>query len=127
MRRAMRGVTMLGIILSGESASPVRLLKIGLIAVARPAEGGRPIPHAPSASIAMRNTELLLLACGGGAVDAVSYLELGRVFTANMTGNTLLLGLALVQAESPAAIRSAVALAGFLVGGALGACIVERR
>ena len=85
------------------------------------------MPHSPSTSIATRNTLLLLLACAGGAVDAVSYMELGRVFTANMTGNTVLLGLALVQAESQAAVRSAVALAGFLVGGALAAWIVERR
>jgi uncharacterized membrane protein YoaK (UPF0700 family) len=69
---------------------------------------------------------LLLLACAGGAVDAVSYMELGRVFTANMTGNTVLLGLAIVQADSHAIVRSALALAGFLIGGAVGACIVER-
>ena len=89
--------------------------------------GGLPMPYPPSTSIATRDTLLLLLACAGGAVDAVSYMELGRVFTANMTGNTVLLGLALVQAESQAAVRSAVALAGFLVGGALGAWIVARR
>jgi uncharacterized membrane protein YoaK (UPF0700 family) len=77
-------------------------------------------------STATRSTLLLLLACAAGAADAVSYMELGRVFTANMTGNTVLLGLALVQAESQAALRSALALAGFLVGGALGAWIVER-
>jgi uncharacterized membrane protein YoaK (UPF0700 family) len=70
---------------------------------------------------------LLLLACAAGAVDAVSYMELGRVFTANMTGNTVLLGLALVQAESAAAVRSAFALVGFLVGSALGAWIVDRE
>jgi uncharacterized membrane protein YoaK (UPF0700 family) len=88
---------------------------------------GLPMSHHSSTSIATRNTLLLLLACAGGSVDAVSYLELGRVFTANMTGNTVLLGLALVQAESQAAVQSAVALAGFLVGGAFGAWIIERR
>jgi uncharacterized membrane protein YoaK (UPF0700 family) len=82
--------------------------------------------HPPLTSTATRNALLLLLACTAGAADAVSYMELGRVFTANMTGNTVLLGLALVQAESQAALRSALALAGFLVGGALGAWIVER-
>jgi uncharacterized membrane protein YoaK (UPF0700 family) len=84
------------------------------------------MPHLPSTAIATRNTLLLLLACAGGAVDAVSYMELGRVFTANMTGNTVLLGLALVQADSHAIVRSALALAGFLIGGAVGAWIVER-
>jgi uncharacterized membrane protein YoaK (UPF0700 family) len=75
---------------------------------------------------ATRNALLLLLACAAGAADAVSYMELGRVFTANMTGNTVLLGLALVEAERQATIRAALALVGFLVGGALGAWIVER-
>jgi uncharacterized membrane protein YoaK (UPF0700 family) len=79
-----------------------------------------------STSIRLRNTLLLLLTCAAGYVDAIGYQELDRVFTANMTGNTVLLGLALVEADSPAALRSGLALAGFLVGGALGACVVER-
>jgi uncharacterized membrane protein YoaK (UPF0700 family) len=40
-----------------------------------------------------------------------------------MTGNTVLLGLALVQWDLGAAGRAALALGGFLVGGALGAWI----
>jgi len=48
---------------------------------------------------AIRNVLLLLLACVAGSVDAVSYVGLGHVFTANMTGNTVLLGLALGHAE----------------------------
>ncbi len=39
----------------------------------------------------MKNRLVLLLTGVGGYVDAVSYLALGRVFTANMTGNTVLL------------------------------------
>ncbi len=84
------------------------------------------MPYPPRTATRTRNMLLLWLAGAAGATDAVSYLELGRVFTANMTGNTVLLGLALVQVESQAALRSALALAGFLLGGALGACIVER-
>jgi len=68
-----------------------------------------------------------LLACAAGCVDAVSYIALGRVFTANMTGNTVLLGLAIGQAESQAVVRSGLALLGFLVGVALGASIAGRR
>jgi uncharacterized membrane protein YoaK (UPF0700 family) len=45
------------------------------------------------------------------------------VFTANMTGNTVLLGLALVEGDAAAAGRAALALGGFLAGGALGAWI----
>jgi uncharacterized membrane protein YoaK (UPF0700 family) len=80
----------------------------------------------PSISIALRNGLLLLLACVAGAVDAISYLGLGRVFTANMTGNTVLLGLALVQADVQEALRASLALIGFLGGAALGTWVVEQ-
>jgi uncharacterized membrane protein YoaK (UPF0700 family) len=75
----------------------------------------------------MRSGLLLLLARVVGYLDAVSYLGLGRVFTANMTGNTVLLGLALVQADRPAALRAGLALAGFLLGSACAAWLVERQ
>ncbi len=79
-----------------------------------------------STAIRIRNTLLLLLTCTAGYVDAIGYRGLDRVFTANMTGNTVLLGLALVEADSQAALQSGLALAGFLVGSALGAWIIER-
>jgi uncharacterized membrane protein YoaK (UPF0700 family) len=53
-------------------------------------------------------------------------LSLGRVFTANMTGNTVLLGLALVQGDADNAGRALLALSGFLGGGAVGAWIAYR-
>lgn len=46
---------------------------------------------------------LLVLTWAAGCVDAISYLGLNRVFTAMMTGNTVLLGLALGQGEIQAA------------------------
>jgi uncharacterized membrane protein YoaK (UPF0700 family) len=73
-----------------------------------------------------RNLVLTLLAVAAGCVDAVSFLGLGQVLTAAMTGNTVLLGLALGQAELQAALRSIVALLGFFAGALLGASIVER-
>ena len=79
-----------------------------------------------STSIMIRNTLLLLLTCAAGYVDAIGYRGLNRVFTANMTGNIVLLGLALVEADSQATLRSGLALAGFLVGSALGAWIIQR-
>jgi len=69
---------------------------------------------------------LLILTWAAGCVDAISYLGLGHVFTAMMTGNTVLLGLALAQSEILAALRSIVALIGFAAGAAAGAMIVER-
>jgi len=70
---------------------------------------------------------LLMLTWAAGAVDAVSYLGLGRVFTAMMTGNTVLLALAISQGEMMAVVRSALALAGFSAGAAIGALMVTRR
>ncbi|SRR5581483_1865603 len=72
-----------------------------------------------------RDTMLLILTWAAGAVDALSYLGLGRVFTAMMTGNTVLLGLSLAEGELLAALRSILALAGFAVGVTLGALVVE--
>lgn len=59
---------------------------------------------------------LLSLAFAGGMVDASSYLALGKVFTANMTGNTVLLAVAAARGAGGDAARSAVALGGFCVG-----------
>jgi len=44
-----------------------------------------------------------------------------------MTGNTVLLGLALVQANHQEALRASLALVGFLGGGVLGAWVVEKE
>src|ERR1700734_2356482 len=55
-----------------------------------------------------------------GLVDAVSILRLGRVFVANMTGNVVFAGFAVVGAPGFALGSSLVALAGFLVGAAFG-------
>lgn len=68
---------------------------------------------------------LMLLAAAAGCVDAVSFLGLGQVLTAAMTGNTVLLGIALGQVEMQAALRSATALLGFFTGVLVGASIVE--
>lgn len=73
-----------------------------------------------------RDAMVLLLTWAAGSVDAISYLGLDRVFTANMTGNTVLLGLALGQGRGLAALRSIVALGGFSLGVAIGAMIVLR-
>jgi len=74
----------------------------------------------------VRNAMLVLLSVAAGCVDAVSYLSLGHIFTANMTGNTVLLGLSLGQADWQAALRSGVALVGFVFGVAVGTVIAGR-
>jgi len=74
-----------------------------------------------------RESMLLVLTLAAASVDAISYLGLGHVFTAMMTGNTVLLGLALAQGEVLAAVRSILALIGFAIGAFVGAIIVERE
>jgi uncharacterized membrane protein YoaK (UPF0700 family) len=63
---------------------------------------------------------LLAMTVVTGIVDAVSFLALGRVFTANMTGNVVLLGFAFAGAPGVSISRSAVALLAFLLGAVLG-------
>jgi uncharacterized membrane protein YoaK (UPF0700 family) len=78
-------------------------------------------------AITTRNILLILLACAAGAIDAISYAGLGRVFTANMTGNTVLLGLALANLDPDAIMRAGAALIGFMIGAAISARIVGQR
>lgn len=63
---------------------------------------------------------LLTMTVVTGIVDAVSFLALGRVFTANMTGNVMLLGFALGRSPGLSVERSFLALAFFLTGAVLG-------
>jgi uncharacterized membrane protein YoaK (UPF0700 family) len=63
---------------------------------------------------------LLLLTFVTGAVDAVSFLGLGHVFTANMTGNVVFLGFALAGASGLSVKASALGLASFLAGAVAG-------
>lgn len=63
---------------------------------------------------------LTALTFSTGVVDAVSYLGLDRVFTGNMTGNVVLLGLALTGAAGLSVVGALAALVGFLAGTAIG-------
>ncbi|MCX4781688.1 YoaK family protein [Streptomyces sp. NBC_01264] len=63
---------------------------------------------------------LLVLTVVTGLVDAVSYLGLGHVFIANMTGNVVFLGFALAGERSLSAAASLVSLAAFLTGALAG-------
>jgi len=61
-----------------------------------------------------------------GLVDAVSFLSLGRVFTANMTGNVVILAFATARVPGLSIVRSLTALLAFLVGAILGGRIMAR-
>lgn len=78
-----------------------------------------------SASSSPANEGALLAALMGltvvtGLVDAVSFLGLGHVFTANMTGNIVFLGFAVAGAPGLSIPHSLTSLIAFLLGAALG-------
>src|SRR6185437_715080 len=79
-----------------------------------PSRPGSPT-HPPQPLVA----SLAALTLVSGFLDAVSYLGLGHVFTANMTGNVVLLGFAIAGAAGFSMTASLTALGGFLVGAVL--------
>jgi uncharacterized membrane protein YoaK (UPF0700 family) len=70
---------------------------------------------------------LLILTGSTGAIDAVSYLALDRVFTGNMTGNVLFLGFGLVGIGGIPFLNNAIALIGFIVGSIVSGRIIGRN
>lgn len=84
-------------------------------------------PAKAQAQRGLRDRLLLLLAAVAGYTDAFSYVALGGVFAANMTGSTVLLGISLAQRNWSFAARAGVALGGFLVGVVIGAVLTSRH
>jgi uncharacterized membrane protein YoaK (UPF0700 family) len=70
---------------------------------------------------------LLVQTAATGLIDAVSYLALGHVFTANMTGNIVFLAFAIAGAPGLSIPRSAVSLLAFLAGAVVGGRLAARR
>jgi uncharacterized membrane protein YoaK (UPF0700 family) len=64
----------------------------------------------------IRDALVILLAGAAGAVDAISFLGLGGAFSANMTGNVVLLGAAVGKGFTEQLLRSGAALAGYVAG-----------
>lgn len=73
-----------------------------------------------------RDALLIGLTLAAGVVDAVSYLGLGQIFTANMTGNLVFLALAVGQRSLLTALHSMAALIGFCVGAILAGRVLHR-
>ncbi|HTX32186.1 MAG TPA: YoaK family protein [Solirubrobacteraceae bacterium] len=69
---------------------------------------------------------LLVLTLTTGLIDAVSYLGLGHVFTANMTGNIVLLGFGLAGGTGLPVVAPLVSLGAFLLGAGMGGALVKR-
>lgn len=61
-----------------------------------------------------------------GLVDAISYVGIGQVFMANMTGNLLILGFAAGDPSKFPLVATAIAVMGFFLGAGLAGQLVER-
>ncbi|GII87021.1 hypothetical protein Ssi03_50110 [Sphaerisporangium siamense] len=71
---------------------------------------------APSAGPRTRDTLLVLLTVVSGVVDVVGFVGLDRVFTANMTGNIVLFGLAAGEGAGGEMVRCGLAVLAFAAG-----------
>jgi uncharacterized membrane protein YoaK (UPF0700 family) len=69
-----------------------------------------------------RDVRLLVLAASAGSADAWSYFGLGHAFVANMTGNTVILGLAVFQDHGDM-LHPAIALGCYATGAMLGSLL----
>jgi uncharacterized membrane protein YoaK (UPF0700 family) len=81
----------------------------------RGSDGVGPAARRPSPTTA-RDLLLVALTFSSGAVDAISFIALGKVFTAFMTGNFVFLGLRAAGAPGPHVLTVAVSLAAFAAG-----------
>ncbi len=69
---------------------------------------------------------LLVLTFTTGLVDATSYLGLGHVFTANMTGNIVFLGFGIAGSGGLPVVAPLISLGAFLVGSGAGGVLASR-
>jgi uncharacterized membrane protein YoaK (UPF0700 family) len=81
--------------------------------------------HNQARAIKVRDVLLNALAVSSGAVDAISFLALGKVFSAFMTGNIAFLGLRVANASAPGWVSILVSMAAFAVGVYLSAKVVK--
>ncbi|HUN35449.1 MAG TPA: YoaK family protein [Trebonia sp.] len=85
---------------------------------------------APTAAASRRATRLrdglvVVLALTTGAVNAVAFLRLGKVFASVMTGNLALFGVAAAQRDGEFAISGGLAIAGYGLGVLAGAALAR--
>jgi uncharacterized membrane protein YoaK (UPF0700 family) len=78
-------------------------------------------PHGPLPVL------LVCLTVVTGLVDAFSYLSLGHVFVANMTGNVVFLGFALAGVGEISIVASLLAVLAFALGATLGGRLATGR
>ncbi len=76
---------------------------------------------------AARDYRVVLLTITSGAVNAVSFLALGRVFSSIITGNLVLLGVAVTTHSSTEAVHAGLGIAGYAAGILVAAPLAARR
>lgn len=90
------------------------------------AEAGRTIIPRKNDRYGLLSPALVVLTFVAGLVDALSYLALGHVFVANVTGNIVFLGFAFAHAQGFVWWTSALTLVAFMVGALIGGRIIRR-
>jgi uncharacterized membrane protein YoaK (UPF0700 family) len=74
-----------------------------------------------------RDLLLVALTVASGAVDAISYFGLGKIFSAFMTGNLVFLGFGIAELGGPDVVPVLIALSMYSVGAYLGLRLAARR
>jgi uncharacterized membrane protein YoaK (UPF0700 family) len=88
-----------------------------------------PVPLAQRAAASIKHPltrALLALTFTTGLVDGVSYLGLGHVFAANMTGNVVLLGFGIAGGYALPVLSPIIAALAFLFGAGAGGILAAR-
>jgi uncharacterized membrane protein YoaK (UPF0700 family) len=88
----------------------------------------RAAAHATPAELAVRDWLLAGLSLATGMYEAICFLSFGKVFTAAMTGNLVLLGIGVAGTHQPAgpnAVTVVISLAAFAAGVALAIPILK--
>lgn len=89
------------------------------------AEAGRTLIPRKDDRYGLLSPALVILTFVAGLVDALSYLALGHVFVANVTGNIVFLGFAFAHAQGFVWWTSALTLATFMIGAFIGGRIIH--
>ena len=90
----------------------------------------RPAPTARGGAFVRRHLHLWLmmtLTVVTGALDAVGYLGLDRVFTGNMTGNVVILGMGIAAEDGLPVAGPLIALFGYVIGAAAAGRVLRGR
>jgi uncharacterized membrane protein YoaK (UPF0700 family) len=96
---------------------------------ATPSGAAGQLPLAQRAARTIRHPlsrALLVLTFTTGLVDAVSYLGIGHVFTANMTGNIVFLGFGIAGSGGLPVVAPLISLTAFLAGAGGGGVLASR-